>query len=214
MVFSSFQSLLNSLSLLKTWCFLSPFIYLYFDFIWALPVHDDQVTWSSQGANGEKLHEDWLATVFPAVANRLHRSKPTMLSFDPHAGNRANKTEKRRKFNTQYWYETLMVWNKLITSWKNYLLVYFGGLSTRCRCEVIQFIWRRVRLCTDMKCLKWGIYFKVFTRCRIQTSWRHGVHNSIYDCFQLPIHVCTYSLMYYNFFSIFEIGKKGRFGHY
>ena len=37
----------------------------------------------------------------------------------------------------------------------------------------------------------------------------HGVHNSIYDCFQLPIHVCTYSLMYFNFFEIFEIGKKG-----
>ena len=54
-----------------------------------------------------------------------------------------------------------------------------------------------------------SIYFKVFTRCRIQISWRHGVHNSIYDCFQLPIHVCTYSLMYFNFFEIFEIGKKG-----
>ena len=165
MVFSSFQSLLNSLSLLKTWCFLSPFIYLYFDFIWALPVHDDQVTWSSQGANGEKLHEDWLATVFPAVANRLHRSKPTMLSFDPHAGNRANKTEKRRKFNTQYWYETLMVWNKLITSWKNYRLEKFGGLSTRCRYKVIQLIchWSRVRFVyrhevLEMRYIFQGVY--------------------------------------------------------
>ena len=58
---------------------------------------------------------------------------------------------------------------------------------------------------TEVRYIFQGVYTMT---CRIQTSWRHGVHNSIYDCFQLPIRVYTYSLMYYNFFEIFEIGKK------
>ena len=45
------------------------------------------------------------------------------------------------------------------------------------------------------------------------TSWKNYLLGN-FGAIELPIHVYTYSLMYYNFFEIFEIGKKGRFGYY